>query len=488
MKAAFLGIDLGSTALKVVVSDGISRIHASTHIAVTIDRPHPGWAEQSPERWWKALVRACKALKLRDKNICGVSFSGQMHGAVVLDRNDCVLRPAILWNDQRAVQEAQRLARQAPHLANTGGVKAMASFVAPKLLWIKRHEPDVFSRVDCVLAPKDYLRLQMTGVRASDPVDGCGMWLLDAARRAWSPELAELSGISLASLPPVLEATTQAGSLQPAAAQALGLTAGIPIITGTGDAAASAIGLGIIKDGEGVVSMGTAAQIIVVKDRHSPNPDKAIHAYCFGLPGMWFQMAALLDGASPLAWMTRLFGEKDPSRLLKEVERKLKTSTHEPSRILALPYLSGIRTPHDDPMMRGAFVGLDHTTDRADLVRAMLEGVALSLADCHRCLEDMGSRPRSLLIVGGGAKSTVWTQMIANALGRSLTRAEASEFGAALGAARLARIGVTGEALEHICVSPQQQEPIRPNAVQAKFYAERLDTFRQLYGAIRDMQ
>ncbi len=483
MKAAFLGIDLGSTALKVAVSDGISQVMASATVPVAIDRPRSGYAEQSPENWWKALVSACKQLNLKDKNIAGVSFSGQMHGAVLLDRSNHVLRPAILWNDSRAVAEAQHLQLSVPHLAAQAGVTAMASFVAPKLLWVKKHEPAVFSQIDCVMAPKDYLRLRLTGQRASDPVDACGMWLLDAGTRQWSAEIAAACGIGMTQLPDIQEATTQAGSLQNAAARALGLVAGIPVITGTGDAAASALGLGVVNEGQGVISMGTAAQIIVVRTAHIPIPGKAVHAYCFGLPGRWFQMAALLDGASPLAFVTRLLKEEDVAGLLARVERRMA----RPSTLLALPYLSGIRTPHDDPLMRGAIAGIEPTTDRVDLARAMLEGVALSLADCHEGLTQTGAIPESLLIVGGGARSRLWVRMIASALGRPLRRAQSSDLGAAMGATRLARLGVTREPFERICVPPKQQEMVKPQRMMVDHFARQLPRFRQFYQAIKNI-
>ena len=480
----FLGIDLGTTALKAVLADGRSRVVAHATIKVPVQRPRPGWAEQNPEDWWKALVKALKLLGPRRQEVAAISFSGQMHGAVLLDRHTRLVRPAILWSDSRASEEASNLNSLHPQFASVAGVRAMASFVAPKLLWLQKNEKNQWSKVAHVLAPKDWLRFRLTGTLNSDPVDASGMWLCDAAARNWSQPILAAAGTSPGIMPQIIESKKQSGTLQAEAARALGMTAGIPIMAGTGDVAASAIGLGLINEGDGVISMGTAAQIIVTKEKHVPAPARNVHAFCHGLPDRWFHMAALLNGAAPLAWVASCLGQKDIGKLLQSVGRKM----NSPSPLLFLPYLSGDRTPNDDPAMRAAFMGLEPTTDAADLTRAVMEGVALSLADCYDCLVSAGSKPRSLLIVGGGTKSALWTQMIAAALNRELTLAEVGEYGAALGAARLARLGLTGEAVETVCTPPTKTRRMKPDPALADYYREKLVPFRSLYQALKDIR
>ncbi len=482
--AAYLGIDLGTTALKAVISDGKSRIIAHASVSVSISHPRPGWSEQSPEDWWRALQAACRKLKPQLQNVTALSFSGQMHGLVLLDKAQQVIRPAILWNDARGAAEAHELNLRYPDLAAIAGVRAMASFFAPKLLWMQRHEPRHWARVNHILAPKDYLRLRLTGEFATDPVDASGMWLCDVQSRNWSPRLLDACATPRHLLPAILEAPSIAGKLSGAAAKALGLPPGIVVVTGTGDAAASCLGLGLVNPGDGVISMGTSAQIIVTKDLHVPSPLHNIHAFCHGLPSRWFQMAALLNGASPLAWLAAVLGKKDLAALTAPIERQM-TAT---SGVIFLPYLNGERTPHDDPMAKAAFIGLDHRSGPTELARAVLEGVALSLADCYDILQQTGTVPERLLIIGGGTRSALWMKMIASALGRDLLLAKAGEFGASLGAARLARIGATGERPEDICQFPRHTKRISPHPVWRERYTSQLQDFRKLYHAVKDFR
>jgi xylulokinase len=482
--AAYLGVDLGTTALKAIVSDGRSRIEAGASVAVKMSHPHPGWCEQDPQAWWHALKAACRKLKPFLATVDGISFSGQMHGLVLLDQDRKVIRPAILWNDSRAANEAADLNRRHPDIAAMAGVRAMASFFAPKLLWIQTHEPKTWARTRLILAPKDYLRLCLTGEAATDPVDASGMWLCDVAKRDWSSALLLACNTSHSQLPAIREATALAGYVTKMAARTLGLKAGTPVIMGTGDAAASGIGLGLVNPGDGVISMGTAAQIIVTKAQHVPAPAQNIHAFCYGLPDRWLQMAALLNGASPLAWLGQTLNQKDLSALLKPIGRQMSKA----SSVMFLPYLNGDRTPHDDPWAKGAFIGLDHTTGQTELARAVLEGVVLSLSDCYQILAATGAAPDRLLITGGGAKSLLWTKMIASALGRELLLTEAGEYGASLGAARLARLGVTGDKISDICRFPRRIRRIEPVAAWQENFAGRLLEFRALYQSLKQFR
>ncbi len=482
--ADYLGIDLGTTALKAVTTDGKSRILAVVNVPVPISHPKPGWSEQDPADWWRALQAACRKLKPHLNNVKAVSFSGQMHGLVLLDQGHKPLRPAILWNDARAAAEAIDLNRNYPELAAIAGVRAMASFFAPKLLWMQNNEPRQWAKVKHILAPKDYLRFLLTGECATDPVDASGMWLCDVANRDWSSNLLAACETPRDLLPPILEAPAKAGRLSALAAKALGLPADIVVVTGTGDAAASCLGLGLVNPGDGVISMGTSAQIIVTKDSHVPAPAHNIHAFCHGVPQRWFQMAALLNGASPLAWLGKALDRKNLASLTAPIERQMKSD----SGVMFLPYLNGERTPHDDPHAKGAFIGLDHRAGRTELARAVMEGVALSLADCYDILHQTGTVPKRLLIIGGGTRSALWMKMIASALGRELLLAEAGEYGASLGAARLARMGSTGETAEDICQFPRRTRRISPHPVWQQRYKGQLQDFRKLYLAVKEFR
>ncbi len=479
--AAYLGIDLGTTALKAVISDGKSRILAHASVPVPISHPKPGYSEQDPSDWWRALQAACRKLKPHLAKVTAISFSGQMHGLVLLDQQKKPLRPAILWNDARAAAEATGLNMRHPDLATIAGVRAMASLFAPKLLWIQSHEPRHWAKVRHILAPKDYLRFLLTGELATDPVDASGMWLCDVAKRDWSQKLLNACATPRQLMPVILEAPAVAGRLMKSSARSLGLPTGIVVVTGAGDAGASGLGLGLVNPGYGVISMGTSAQIIVTKDSHVPAPQQNIHAFCHGVPERWFQMAALLNGASPLAWLGAALGRKDLAALTRPITLQMK---HQ-SGVVFLPYLNGDRTPHDDPHAKGAFIGLDHRAGATELARAVLEGVALSLADCYDILHKTGTVPERLLIIGGGTKSELWMKMIASALGRDLLLAEAGEFGASLGAARLARMGHTQERAEDVCLFPRRTRRIAPHRLWQERFAGQLPEFRKLYHALK---
>jgi xylulokinase len=482
-----LGIDLGTTALKAVLTDG-QRVIASASAAITTRRPQPSWSEQQPGDWWRALVGACRhlaAVKPGEwRRISGIGLSGHMHGAVLL-KNGTPLRPCILHNDGRATAEARDLNQMMPAHASVAGVRAMAGFTAPKLLWLARHAPGLLERADVVMSPKDYLRFRLTGAVATDPVDASGMWLLDVAKRQWCLPLAEACGLAARQLPPILDGNAIAGWLTPEAARALLLPAKTAVVTGTGDTAANALGLGLIAEGDGVVSLGTAAQIFVSKASHVPAPQQNLHAFAHALPRQWFQMAALLNGASPLAWIAgRLAPEQTISALLRQVERRLRA----PSPLLFLPYLTGERTPHDDPAMRAAFLGLEATSDTLDMVGAVLEGVALSLADAYSVLTATGTTPSVLYAVGGGFRSELWARMIASSLGRPLWLIPASDMGGAIGVARLARQAVTGEALEEVFRKAGKAREILPEGRWQDRFAARLPSYRAAYQALQPIR
>ena len=486
--STYLGIDLGTTALKCIITDHKQWVVAASEVPLPISRPQALWSEQNPKDWWVALQKACKLLRAADgetwKHISAIGLSGQMHGAVVLDPAGLVLRPAILWNDGRSWSEAAQLNDQFPDIGQIAGVPAMAGFAAPKLLWLQTHEPKIFQRIAMLVAPKDYLRFLMTDNFITDPCDASGMQLFDVGRRQWSQALVKAVGLGIENLPKVCEGPQGSSFLSKPAAKLLGLPAGLPIATGAGDAAASAIGIGAIHDGDGFISLGTSAQYFVTTKDYRSRPEQMIHALCHGLPDLWYQVAALLNGASPLNWLDNILQNGNIQSLLQRTARRYQGVGH----VLFLPYLNGERTPHNDPFARAAFHGLHAGTTQEDLTQAVLEGVAFSLADCQDVLEQSGTRVSELLVVGGGTRSKFWMQLLANALNRRITICKGSEVGAAFGAARLARLAVTGEAAVEVCTKPKPLLHLEPDQKLSKAYADRLGDFRALYRALKGIQ
>jgi xylulokinase len=484
----YLGIDLGTTALKCIITDHKQRVVGASEIKLAISRPQALWSEQNPLDWWAALQKACRILRSQHKRewtrIAAIGLSGQMHGAVVLDGGGQVLRPAILWNDGRSWAEAARLNREIANIGQIAGVPAMAGFTAPKLLWLQAHEPKIFQRIAMLLSPKDYLRFQMSSEFVTDPCDASGMLLFDVGGRQWSQTLVEAVGLKLRNLPDVCEGPETSSYLSRSSAALLGLPPGLPIATGAGDAAASAIGIGAIHDGDGFISLGTSGQYFVTTKDYRPRPKQMIHALCQGLPDLWYQVAALLNGAGPLNWLDTILQNGNIQSLLQRTSRRYRGAGH----ILFLPYLNGERTPHNDPFARAAFHGLHAGTTQEDLALAVLEGVALSLADCQDILEQSGTRVAELMVVGGGTRSTFWMQLLANALDRRITICEGSEVGAAFGAARLARLALTGEAAADVCSKPKPLMHLEPDLSLSKAYRDRLGDFRALYGALKGIQ
>lgn len=486
--ATYLGIDLGTTALKCIITDHTQRVAGFAEVPLPISRPRPGWSEQNPQDWWLALQRACKVLRANNRKALGriaaIGLSGQMHGAVILNAAGQVLRSAILWNDGRAGTEAAAFNGTFSDIGQIAGVPAAAGFTAPKLLWLRAHEPKIFKQLDMVLAPKDYLRFRMSGEFVTDPCDASGMSLLDVGRRTWSAALVEAAGIKLANLPRIDEGPHASTRLHKAAAGFLGLPPGIAIAAGAGDAAASAIGIGAINDGDGFISLGTSAQYFVTTSSFRPWPQQMIQALGHGLPDLWYQVAALLNGASPLSWLNGILPGGNIQKRLQRTQRRYQG----PGRILFLPYLNGERTPHNDPLARAAFHGLSAGTTQEELALAVLEGVALSLADCQDVLEQGGTRVAELLVAGGGTRSAFWMQMLANVLNRRIIIPKGSEAGAAFGAARLARLSVTGEAIAAVCSKPKARMHLEPEQKLSKAYADRLGDFRALYVASKGIQ
>ena len=478
----YLGLDCGTSGLKALLIDDDDAPIASASRAYSPDRPKPGWSEQDPDVWRAAMAGAIADLRAAAPKALGavkaVGFSGQMHGAVALGRSDRPVRPAILHNDGRAHAEAVDLARYYQQLAGVVGVKPMPGFTGPKLLWLSRHEPERRRQIDCVLAPKDYLRLALCGERGADMSDAAGTWMLDEAARAWSAEAVAACGAEPAWMPPLFEGSSPVGKIRPAAGEALGLPRGLVIAAGGGDAAVGAVGLGAIAPSQAFISLGTATQLIVATDRYVSAPDKLVHSFAHVLPGRWYAMAAMLNGAGALAFAGRLLGEIPDS-----LERAAADGYCGPGGLVFLPYLSGERTPLDDPYARGVLFGMSEATTRADVARAVMEGVALSLADARDCLRVAGAAIESVGLIGGGAKSALWTRMIAAATGFTVVRMHGGEAGPALGAARLARMAATANRPKRL--PPQIADVTKPEPELAAAFTKQREQFTALYSSVK---
>jgi xylulokinase len=482
----YLGIDLGTSAVKVVLVDDDDAVKASASAPLSVERPKPLWSEQDPEDWWQACCDAIAALRSQHRldDVRAVGLSGQMHGATLLDGADRPLRPAILWNDCRSVEACFELEAAVPEARAITGNMAMPGFTAPKLWWLRKHEPEIFAKVARVLLPKDFLRLRMTGDAATDCADASGTLWLDVAKRAWSEPMLAACGLGSEAMPKLFEGSEATGQLRQEVAEAWGL-ARVPVAAGGGDQAAGAIGAGVIQPGDASLALGTSGVLFVAGDRFQSLPESAVHAFCHALPGRWHQMSVTLSAASCLTWVAALTGARDEAALLDEIDARDRPSEEG---LFFLPYLSGERTPHNDPGATGAFVGLRHEHDRADLGRAVLEGVAFALADGQRALTLAGAEITEVSVIGGGARSRLWGQILAAALDRPLVYRTGAAVGPALGAARLGRLALGEDTPEAVCTKPPVAFAIEVDPVLRDLTTERIETFRALYPRLRGKQ
>lgn len=479
----FIGIDIGTSAIKSVLVDETQTILATASRSIAVSRPAPGFSEQDPEDWTTAVFETIDALKTENPAavaaVTGIGLSGQMHGATLLGADHRPLRPCILWNDGRSAAECRLLEERWPQLRAVTGNKAMPGFTAPKLLWVATHEPDIFARTALVLLPKAYVRLALTGEAIEDMSDASGTLWLDTGRREWSDAALDATGLTRRQMPALAEGSSPAGRLRSDLAARWGMS-GRPVVAGgAGDNAAGAVGLGAIRPGDAFVSLGTSGVLWATTDRFSPNPERTVHAFCHAVPGVWHQMGVILSAASSLSWASGVLGASEADLLGALGDRP---SAPSPARFL--PYLSGERTPHDNATVRGAFLGLGHETSRDMLVQAVLEGVAFAFADCRDALKAAGTTIETADVIGGGSRSRLWTRVLATVLGFPLTRLAEGETGGAFGAARLGRLAATGEAPEAVCTPPHRVETIEPDTSLADAYAEALAHWRSLYPRI----
>ena len=480
----FLGLDLGTSAVKAVLVDARGAVRATAFAPLRVSHPEPYWSEQAPSDWWLAAQSAIEqVLELGSREgigagqIAAIGLSGQMHGATVLDAADHVLRPAILWNDGRSAAECQKLEGTPNFRALTGNL-AMPGFTAPKLLWLRQHEPRLFDKIAKVLLPKDYLRLLLTGEYATDVSDAAGTLWLDVAHRRWSSALLEATGLSTSHMPTLHEGNAVTGRLSQTLAERWGMSR-VPVAAGGGDNAAGAIGVGIVRHGQAMLSLGTSGVYFAVSDGYLARPERAVHSFCHALPHTWHLMSVMLNAASCLDFSANLLGFAGVSEMLHEAQAKGPRDDGP----LFLPYLSGERTPHNDVLACGAFSGLRADTTRADLVHATLEGVGLGLLDGIEAVGETGLHTEEITVIGGGSRSSYWLQLLADIAGRPLTVRAGGEVGPALGAARLAQLALEpGAALSDICSLPPTTAVYEPDSARTAYYQERRQPrFRALY-------
>lgn len=478
----YLGIDLGTSGVKAILLSEEGKVIASHGEPLQVNRPHPLWSEQDPASWWSATDAAVLALGQKHSlsNVRAVGLTGQMHGATLLDKQQNILRPAILWNDGRSAQECRELEASVPNSRQITGNLMMPGFTAPKLKWVAKHEPDVFAQIDKVLLPKDYLRWKMSGVFASDMSDAAGTMWLDVGQRDWSDELLAATGLNRSQMPALFEGSQITGELLASIAQRWHMPV-VPVVAGGGDNAAGAVGVGLYRSGQAMLSLGTSGVYFAVSDGFLSNPESAVHSFCHALPNTWHLMSVMLSAASCLDWVAKLTGLSSVSELLKEVEN----SAPAEAPLWFLPYLSGERTPHNNPEAKGAFWGLTHEHQRADLCRAVLEGVGFALADGMDVLHATGLKPQRITLIGGGARSTYWRQMLADISGQTLEYRTGGDVGPALGAARLAQIALhPSTPLAELLPEFPLEQVHQPDAARHESYQERRRVFRELYRAL----
>ncbi|EJC68166.1 D-xylulose kinase [Rhizobium leguminosarum bv. viciae WSM1455] len=481
----YLGLDLGTSGVKAMLIDGDQKIVGSANGSLDVSRPHSGWSEQEPAHWVRATEEAVAGLKAKHPKelaaVKGIGLSGQMHGATLIDATDKVLRPCILWNDTRSYVEAAALDVDPRFRALTGNI-VFPGFTAPKLAWIEKHEPDVFGKIAKVLLPKDYLRLWLTGDYISEMSDSAGTSWLDTGKRAWSSELLAATNLSEGQMPALVEGTEQAGKLRSELAAQWGISGDVVVAGGAGDNAASACGMGTVSDGAAFVSLGTSGVLFAANGSYLPKPESAVHAFCHALPNTWHQMGVILSATDALNWHSGVTG-KSAADLTGELGETLKA----PTGVTFLPYLSGERTPHNDAVIRGAFIGLEHESSRVVLTQAVLEGVAFAIRDNLEALRSAGTGISRVTAIGGGSRSRYWLASIATALGVPVDLPADGDFGAAFGAARLGLIAATGADAIAVCTPPVTAGTIEPVSALNGAYEDAYKRYRALYPAIKSL-
>lgn len=481
----YIGIDLGTSGVKVILLGEQGEVLASKTESLSVSRPHPLWSEQDPEHWWQATDKAMKALSEQHSlsQVKALGIAGQMHGATLLDSQQQVLRPAILWNDGRSGAECALLEAAVNDSRQITGNLMMPGFTAPKLLWVQRHEPEVFAKIDKVLLPKDYLRLRITGEFASDMSDAAGTMWLDVAKRDWSDVLLNACHLRREQMPALFEGSEITGTLKAEVAEAWNMPA-VPVVAGGGDNAAGAVGVGIVEANQAMLSLGTSGVYFAASEGFLSKPESAVHSFCHALPNRWHLMSVMLSAASCLDWAAKLTGLETVPALVTAAEQ----ANEEADVVWFLPYLSGERTPHNNPQAKGVFFGLTHQHGPAELARAVLEGVGYALADGMDAVHSCGITPKSVTLIGGGARSPYWRQMLADISGQILDYRTGGDVGPALGAARLAQIALSPEKpLTSLLPPLPLEQQHQPDSARHHLYTERRKVFKQIYQQLKPL-
>lgn len=498
--AYFIGMDIGTSATKVALFDANCHGIATATESYAMQQPQNGWAEEKPTAWRQAVTKGIRMVlaesNLQGKDIAAIGLSGQMHGLVLMDDKGEVLRPAILWCDQRTGKECKEITQIVgeKRLLQITANPALTGFTASKIRWVQKHEPEVWQCTQHILLPKDYVRWCMTGDFATDVSDASGMQLLDVPRRCWSSEIAQALDIPLTMLPQVYESPEITGYISPAFAQATGLLAGTPVVAGAGDNAGAAIGTGIVEDGQAFVTVGTSGVVFAHTDKLSSDPKGRAHAFCAAVPYTWHVMGVTQAAGLSLTWFLQNFAQDwvteakaQKQSLYELLQDKVVAVPRGSRRLFYLPYLMGERTPHLDPDARGVFFGLSAMHGKAECARAVMEGVGYSLLDCQEVLTSMGVKIATLMICGGGAKSPTWRSIIADMMGTPV-HTLVTEEGPALGAALLAAVGVG--AFADVRQAAKRAVKIAgetlPDAKGTAFYRQGHGLYRKLYASLRE--
>ena len=488
-----IGLDVGTSGVKAVLSTADGRVVASAVADCPLLTPKPGWTEQEPDAWWAASCRVLGEIAAKAPGkIEAIGLTGQMHGAVFLDADGEVIRPALLWNDQRTADECVEIENRVgpSRLREITGNPALTGFQAPKILWLRKNEPHAFARLRHVLLPKDFVRFRLTDALATDASDAAGTLLLDLAGRDWSQEILDVLGIQRDWLPRVYEGPDITGRVSADGAKTSGLPEGLPVIAGGGDNAAAAVGSGVVADGSGFVSLGTSGVVFVATDRPKLDPEGRLHAFCHAVPGRYHLMGVTLAAGGSLRWYRdNLAKVKDGLGDGAYDEIFARAADVEPGAddLFYLPYLAGERTPHMDPHARGAFAGLSLAHDDRHMARALIEGVSLALKDSLMLIQDLGISPAKLYAVGGGARSPIWRKWLAAILDIDLQRLETEE-GPAMGAALLAAVGagIHDDVDAAVAAGIRTQGlPEQPDPMLAERYTELHQKFTRLYPALK---
>ncbi len=482
----YLGIDLGTSSVKTILMDADQRVLASASAALTVQRPQDGWSEQDPESWWLATCQTMDQLAAENglamSQVKGIGLSGQMHGATLLDKDDNVLYPAILWNDSRSEAQCKTLETNCKNSRELSGNIAMPGFTAPKILWIKENRPEIFDKIAKVLLPKDYLRFRLTGEYISEMSDASGTLWLNVATRTWSDELLAATGLDQSHMPRLVEGSQSSARLLSELQQKWGIIQPVEVAGGAGDNAAAACGMGTVTVGQAFLSLGTSGVLFVCNDKFSPNTDSAVHAFGHAIPNTWHQMGVILSATDSLQWLSGITGKS-----AAELTSSLGDTPVNASTATFLPYLGGERTPHNDASARGMFAGLTHSHGVNEMTQTVLEGVAYAFKDNQAALKQAGTDFESAFAVGGGSQSEIWLKIIASIIERPLLTPKGGEQGAAFGAARLGLCAAELLDPQEICHAPEVDRVIEPIPALQEQYQQGYARYKALYPAIKEV-